>query len=77
MHDSNKTCVPKVPKLALGMLTREFRGPAQHAMTHAVGTVKLLVMWKQGLDAPSKRLWTWHIHITEIRIQITILRKNF
>ena len=30
-------------------------------MINAVGTVKLLVMWKQGLNAaPPNRLWTWH-----------------
>ena len=43
--DSNKACVPK---LRLGMHARGLKGPAQHAMTHAIGAVKVLVMLKQG-----------------------------
>ena len=38
------------------------RGHPQHAMTYVIGAAKLLVIWKQGLEAVlPNRLWTWHI----------------
>ena len=35
-------------------------------MTHVVGAAKLLVIWKQGLEAVlPNRPWTWHIQRLE------------